>query len=66
MAFEHAGVLTLMADIMARTLLFPLTISDWYTTEILGFLFEFITFDSDKRLIKLIDLGNRFIKLSDS
>ena len=27
MAFEHAGILTLMADIMARTLLLPLTIS---------------------------------------
>ncbi len=36
--------------------------------EILDFLFEFefIAFDSDKRLIKLIDLGNRFIKLPDS
>ena len=32
MAFEHAGILTLMADIMAWTLLFPLTVSDWYTT----------------------------------
>ncbi len=27
MVFEHAGILTLMADIMARTLLIPLTIS---------------------------------------
>ncbi len=36
--------------------------------ELLDFLssFEFIAFDSDKRLIKLIDLGNRFIKLPDS
>jgi DNA-binding IclR family transcriptional regulator len=36
--------------------------------EILDFLseFEFIAFDSDKRMIKLIDPGNRFIKLPDS
>jgi len=36
--------------------------------KILDFLseFEFIAFDSDKRMIKLIDLGNRFIKLPDS
>jgi len=38
------------------------------SVEILDFLseFEFIAFDSDKRMIKLIDLGNRFIKLPDS
>ncbi|MEA3323549.1 MAG: hypothetical protein U9Q37_00170 [Euryarchaeota archaeon] len=38
------------------------------TMEILGFLseFEFIAFDSDKKAIKLIDLGKRFIKLPDS
>ncbi len=35
--------------------------------EILDFLseFEFIAFDSNKRMIKLVDLGNRFIKLPD-
>jgi RIO-like serine/threonine protein kinase len=38
------------------------------TMEILGFLskFEFIAFDSDKKAVKLIDLGKRFIKLPDS
>jgi hypothetical protein len=36
--------------------------------ELLVFLseFEFIAFDSDKELIKLIDLGNRFIKFPES
>lgn len=36
--------------------------------EILDFLseFEFIAFDSDKRMVKLNDLGNRFMKLPDS
>ncbi len=38
------------------------------TMEILGFLseFDFIAFDSDKKAIKLIDLGKRFIKLPES
>ena len=38
------------------------------TMEIIGFLseFEFIAFDSDKKTIKLIDLGKRFIKLPES
>ncbi len=36
--------------------------------ELLFFLFEFefIAFDSDKELIKLIDLGKRFIKFPES
>ena len=33
---EHACIIILMADIMTRTLLFPLTISDWYTTKKTG------------------------------
>ncbi len=38
------------------------------TMEIFGFLseFEFIAFDSDKNMIKLIDIGKRFIKLPES
>ncbi len=38
------------------------------TMELLGFLskFDFIAFDSDKNMIKLIDLGKRFIKLPES
>jgi hypothetical protein len=30
---EHACIITIMADIITRTLSFPLTISDWYTTK---------------------------------